>query len=247
MEIEELKVHLGDELYEQVSEKLSGVDNLRVINTASGAWIPKAKFEDERKAAKELQANMQSTIDTLTHEAEERETKAAQTLRDRESVHTKKLAEATAAVEETRSKLQAEIDKLTADAQTKATEFEALKTDLTSKAGTIAELTKTVAERENTISSLYREAKERRLIRASGARDEDVVLKLIDQGKVSEGENGSLVGLSEQLEDLKKSSGYLFSREHAQRGGFTGGKEQTNVKQPATADVNAAIRAAFGR
>lgn len=246
MDIEELRTHLGDELFTQVSEKLADVNDLRIIDTASGAWIPKARFEEERKVAKTARA-LQDTIDTMTHEAEEREANAAKTLREKESAFNKRIEEANAANEEAKQQLQTEIDRLTAEAQARETEFEALKTDNATKTGTIAELTQSLAERDGTISSLHREAKERRMIRNAGARDEEVVLKLIDQGRVSEGEDGALIGVQEQLEELKKTSGYLFSREHPQRGGFTGGKEPTKIDQPKTADVNAAIRAAFGR
>ena len=253
MDIEELRTHLGDELFTQVSEKLAGVSDLRVISTANGSWIPKAKFDEERKTVKQLQ----DTIASMTQDAEKRVDELNAAIREREQATT----DGASATQKVREELQGVIDRMTAEAQTRDAELTtakadleavrgdlaAAKTDIATRVGTIAELTKTIEEHKGTISALNRDAKERRMIRAAGARDEDVVIKLIDQGRVSEGEDGTLAGVAEQLEELKKSSGYLFSREHPQRGGFNGGREEKKPPQPATADVNAAIRAAFGR
>lgn len=53
MSYEFLRPVLGDELYAQVDEKLSGSE-LNIINLSDGSYIPKAKFDDERKKNKTL-------------------------------------------------------------------------------------------------------------------------------------------------------------------------------------------------
>ncbi|MFI3206794.1 MAG: phage scaffolding protein [Clostridia bacterium] len=44
----------------------------------------------------------------------------------------------------------------------------------------------------------------------SGARNQKAVSALIDKDSIEIGEDGNILGLSEQLESLKKSDGFLF-------------------------------------
>lgn len=52
--MEFLKDVLGEELYNQVSEKLSGNDKIRLVNAADGTWIPKDKLDAELTNVKSL-------------------------------------------------------------------------------------------------------------------------------------------------------------------------------------------------
>ena len=84
-------------------------------------------------------------------------------------------------------------------------------------------------------------------IRGSKAKNADVVLRMVDQSKVSiDGEN--LLGLSEQLEALKKSDAYLFEDAPGANGGVD---PHQNPSGSGAANnnwsVNQAIRAAAGR
>lgn len=88
MDISMLRTHLGDELYEQVEEKLGSLDGFHVIPTNDGSWLPKSKLDAEIDKRKTLQ----TTINGLTTE----------------------LNDAKKRIEES-STLQTKVDKLTKD------------------------------------------------------------------------------------------------------------------------------------
>ena len=67
MDISSLKTHLGDELYAQVEEKLKGVEDLTVIPTKDGSWVPKTRLDEELGKLKDSR----TTISTLTKQLEE--------------------------------------------------------------------------------------------------------------------------------------------------------------------------------
>ena len=67
MDISTLKAHLGDELFSQVEEKLSGVDGLTIIPTNDGSWLPKTRFDEEIGKQK----NLKATITTLNQQLAE--------------------------------------------------------------------------------------------------------------------------------------------------------------------------------
>ena len=56
-----LKAHLGDELYAQVEAKLTAVEDLRIIPTNDGSWVPRSRLDEEIGKRKPLQ----DTIKTL--------------------------------------------------------------------------------------------------------------------------------------------------------------------------------------
>ena len=58
MELDMLKEQLGDELYGAVSRRLQGVDNLRIIDTQDGSWIPRSRFDEERRGLKSTQEQL---------------------------------------------------------------------------------------------------------------------------------------------------------------------------------------------
>lgn len=43
---------LGDEIFAQFSEKMSGAKGITLVNTADGSYIPKAKLDEERAVSK---------------------------------------------------------------------------------------------------------------------------------------------------------------------------------------------------
>ena len=67
MDISTLKAHLGDELFSQVEEKLSGVDGLTIIPTNDGSWLPKTRLDEEIGKQK----NLKATITTLNQQLAE--------------------------------------------------------------------------------------------------------------------------------------------------------------------------------
>lgn len=67
MDISSLKTHLGDDLFNQVSEKLKGVDGLTIIATNDGSWVPKTRLDEELNKIKD----QKTTISTLTKQLEE--------------------------------------------------------------------------------------------------------------------------------------------------------------------------------
>lgn len=64
MSIDFLKPVLGDELFTQVSDKLSGATGITLANIADGSYVPKAKFDEERTKAK----NLTTQVNDLTQQ-----------------------------------------------------------------------------------------------------------------------------------------------------------------------------------
>lgn len=56
--MEFLKEVLGEELYGQVAEKLTGNDKIKIANLAGGDYIPKARAEEWRTEAKNYKAQI---------------------------------------------------------------------------------------------------------------------------------------------------------------------------------------------
>lgn len=72
MPIDFLKPVLGEELFNQVSEKLTAATGITLANIADGSYIPKAKYDEERTKAKNLTAQ----VTTLTNQLNEAQQKA---------------------------------------------------------------------------------------------------------------------------------------------------------------------------
>ena len=167
MDISMLREYLGDTLYAQAEEKLSGIDGLQVIAAHDGTWLPKARLDEEIAKRRELQ----SALDGMAEKARDSEALRAQ----------------------------------------------------------VAELT------EKLESSQHAGALREALLRA-GARDVDLVEKLLDKEDAPE----------EQIAALRRRSPYLFAGEDSSpRAGFSGGSRGRAAG--GHADVNGAIRAAAGR
>lgn len=189
--MEFLKDVLGEELFGQVSEKLSGAEGVRIANVADGSYIPKEKYDTERGAVRTLKSNI-----------EELKAKIAE------------MQTATADADGLRSKLaQLQADMASKDAAMKAQELKYLV-----KGG----------------------------ISKSKARNADIVSRMIDMSKISlDGEN--LIGLTDQIEALKKSDPYLFEDEPSANGGFDPHQNVGGFVGGTNASVNAAIRQLAGR
>ena len=94
MNVSVLKAHLGEELFNQVSEKLKGVEGLQIIPTNDGSWIPRSRLDEELNkqkstitdlnqqlaAEKQKSANaetLQNTVSTLTQQVKDRDSTIA--------------------------------------------------------------------------------------------------------------------------------------------------------------------------
>lgn len=185
-----LKELLGEELYAQVSEKLAGNDNVRLVNAADGSFVPKSKFDEERDKVKAYKQQVDAMNGQLT-----------------------------------------QLQNANADADGIRQQLQQLQNDIAAKD-----------------AEMQRQAREYRIrdaVRGSKAKNPEVVLRMIDQGKVTE-DNGNLLGLADQLEALKKSDAYLFEADYSPNGGVDPNSERGGALG-ANFDVNQAIRAAAGR
>ena len=66
MNIDFLKPILGDELFQQVSEKLSAASGIDLRNVADGSYIPKEKLDEKIKALKDQAQQMTALQGQLT-------------------------------------------------------------------------------------------------------------------------------------------------------------------------------------
>lgn len=69
MNIDFLKPILGDELFQQVSEKLSAASGIDLINVADGSYIPKEKLDEKIKALRD-QAQQMTALQNQLAEAQ---------------------------------------------------------------------------------------------------------------------------------------------------------------------------------
>ena len=74
MDIAMLREHLGDTLYAQAEEKLSGIEGLQVIAAHDGTWLPKARLDEEIAKRRELQ----SALEGMTEKAKDADALRAQ-------------------------------------------------------------------------------------------------------------------------------------------------------------------------
>lgn len=114
---------------------------------------------------------------------------------------------------------------------------------------TVDSLTQQVKDRDATITGMKRSGKIQDALRKAKARDAAVVEKLLDASKIGEDDKGNLTGLEDQIKALKAGSAYLFEEEKGGKAGFGGGKDPNAGKggsNNSNAEVNSAIRAAFG-
>ena len=61
-----LKPALGDELFDQVKEKLESAKGITLVNTADGSYVPKAKLDEERNISKGYKTQIDELNGKLT-------------------------------------------------------------------------------------------------------------------------------------------------------------------------------------
>lgn len=116
---------------------------------------------------------------------------------------------------------------------------------------TVDSLTQQLKDRDATITGMKRSGKIRDVLTKAKAKDPALVEQLLDASKIGEDDKGNLTGVDDQVKALKERSAYLFDEEGGRRAGFGGGKDPASgggsSGTNSNSDVNAAIRAAFGR
>lgn len=60
-----LREILGDDLFEQVVEKINATGGIELVNAADGAYVSKEKYDTDLKAAKESTASDSTELETL--------------------------------------------------------------------------------------------------------------------------------------------------------------------------------------
>lgn len=214
--LEMLRDVLGGELFDRFREKLSGTD-IRLVNAADGSYVPKAKFDSELQARK--QAREQLTALGEKNEAlllRQRELQEAQERMARENARLKedrdaferektRLEEALTQGREEGARLREQVDTLTGQVKERTTQLEKSR-QLHEQ---IDRLTQEVARRDAQIEQVKKSTRVRELLREGGARNPDVLLRMIDLGRVAE-DKGKVTGLEEQLTALRESDPYLF-------------------------------------
>lgn len=110
-----------------------------------------------------------------------------------------------------------------------------------------------ITQLQNDIATKDAEMKAQRLqytvkdsLRSSKAKNPDVVIKMIDMGKITE-KDGQFIGLNDQIEAIKKSDAYLFEEEQSPSGGADPHQDPSGEKPGVNATVNDMIRRAAGR
>ena len=110
--------------------------------------------------------------------------------------------------------------------------------------GQLAAMQQTIAQNEAQMQAQRMEYAVRDLVRGSGARNADIVYRMLDTSKIAE-HDGKYIGVDEQIEALKKSDPYLFGIETPPRAGADPTREPTGSPS-VNAQINQAIRQAAG-
>lgn len=112
----------------------------------------------------------------------------------------------------------------------------------------IEKLTADVATRDAQLASIAMTYRVKDALRGLNVRNADVVMPLLKMDNIKE-QDGKLVGLTEQVEEIKKTDSYLFTDGRHPQVGFGGalGGGSTGAHEPSSANANAAIRMAAGR
>lgn len=228
MNLDFLKPALGDDLFEQVVEKLKDAKGITLVNTADGSYVPKAKFDEERNASKGYKAQ----IDELNGQLS-------------------KMREQVAGID----KLNDQIAQLQKDAEGNE-DLKKQLDDLKATAANVDNLNGQIAKLQADITAKDEQMKDQKLqfairdgARNAKAKNPDVVVKMIDKAKITE-ENGQYVGLNEQFEALRTSDAYLFDTDKEPDQPPAGGVDPHNDPDGgapgSNASVNDMIRRAAG-
>ena len=222
MELDKIRDALGSELYAQVSPRLRDL-KLEILDPAEGLYVKKDEMDKLRKS----EADAVSRARTVTESLEEVKKKA----KEDSDTYVSQLSD----MEDRLKAREAEVQALKDQHREKDQAMRGMQEQLSG-------LEKRLKESTGTIRGLEKTAYERRVVEKSGARDPDLVMRLLDDSRVLEEKDGSYSGISEQLEEMKRGAAYLFRGEISERGGLTDVRGMHHE-----GDVNAAIRAAFGR
>lgn len=222
MELDKIRDALGSELYAQVSPRLRDL-KLEILDPAEGLYVKKDEMDKLRRS----EADAVSRARTVTESLEEVKKKA----KEDSDTYVSQLSD----MEDRLKAREAEVQALKNQHREKDQAMRGMQEQLTG-------LEKRLKESTGTIRGLEKTAYERRVVEKSGAKDPDLVMRLLDDSRVLEEKDGSYSGISEQLEEMKRGAAYLFRGEISERGGLTDVRGMHHE-----GDVNAAIRAAFGR
>lgn len=222
MELDKIRDALGSDLFAQVSPRLRDL-KLEILDPAEGLYVKKDEMDKLRKS----EADAISRARTVTESLEEVKKKA----KEDSDTYVSQLSD----MEDRLKAREAEVQALKDQHREKDQAMRGMQEQLTG-------LEKRLKESTGTIRGLEKTAYERRVVEKSGAKDPDLVMRLLDDSRVLEEKDGSYSGISEQLEEMKRGAAYLFRGEISERGGLTDVRGMHHE-----GDVNAAIRAAFGR
>ena len=222
MELDKIRDALGSDLYAQVSPRLRDL-KLEILDPAEGLYVKKDEMDKLRKS----EADAVSRARTVTESLEEVKKKA----KEDSDTYVSQLSD----MEDRLKAREAEVQALKDQHREKDQAMRGMQEQLSG-------LEKRLKESTGTIRGLEKTAYERRVVEKSGAKDPDLVMRLLDDSRVLEEKDGSYSGISEQLEEMKRGAAYLFRGEISERGGLTDVRGMHHE-----GDVNAAIRAAFGR
>ena len=229
-----LKPILGDELYTQFLAKMANVSGITLVNASDGSYIPKAKFDTEVAAKKQYSGQVS--------ELSRQSAALSKQIED--------LTEQLNAAQETSAnakELQAKVEELTADLEAKKKAL----ADAKALSRQVEQLTATVADRDKAIAQLGKTNRVSNELRTAGARNPDVLMKMIDLDKVDVAD-GKVTGLTEQIETLRMTDPYLFAGEPSPKGGVDdGGTENSRMNAPRekteNENINDELRRAAGR
>lgn len=220
-----LKPVLGDELFSQFEEKMSGAQGITLVNATDGSYIPKAKLDEERSTSK----GYKGQIDELKTRLEELQKVAEgnETLKE-QIAQLQKAAEGNEALKGQIAQLQ------------KAAEGnETLK-------GQIAQLQKDIARKDAAMAKQRMDYTIKDAVRSNKAKNADLVMKMIDTSKITE-KDGVIYGLKEQIDALKETDAYLFESDGGSAGGVDPHNDPQGGSVPPNVLVNNLIRSAAGR
>ena len=222
MELDKIRDALGSDLYAQVSPRLRDL-KLEILDPAEGLYVKKDEMDKLRKSEEAAISRAR----TVTESLEEVKKKA----KEDSDTYVSQLSD----MEDRLKAREAEVQALKDQHREKDQAMRGMQEQLNG-------LEKRLKESTGTIRGLEKTAYERRVVEKSGAKDPDLVMRLLDDSRVLEEKDGSYSGISEQLEEMKRGAAYLFRGEISERGGLTDVRGMHHE-----GDVNAAIRAAFGR
>ena len=238
--LEFLKPVLGDQVYTSFLEKMNDAPGITLVNASDGSYVPKAKFDTEIAAKKQYLSQVESlskekaTLDAVISSLKNQLNEATETGSKREK-DMKKDAEMIA-------KLQGEVKQLSGDLEQRTKDLEAAG----NYKGEIERLNGIIAERDRSIDTIRKQGRLSIMLKESGARNPDVLMRMIDIDKVQE-KDGKVTGLDEQLKALKASDPYLFTDIPAPRGGVDSVPQHPLSGEDALSrQVNLEIRRAAG-